>query len=435
VKREGSTIAWLTTLLVLSGAIFAAWPVHADSAPSLKVDAAAPIKIGFIASLTGTGAKDGPDMVKGIKLYLEQIHYKIGNHKVELHVEDDESSILMAIAKAKKLVSKDKVDVLAGVIFSPFAYAVAPVADESHTPFLVSTSTADDLTQRKRRKWVLRICSTSSQISQPLGEYAAKRLHLKKIVTVGCNYAHPFEVVAGFHKTFEDNGGKIIQKLWLPMDAVDFTEALSTIRPDADAVFLALVGEPCRLVPAQLHKLRPHLVILASSATLEENILQDIGPYVDGAISSNNHSEVLNNATNRRFIADYRAAYGSLPSTYARGAYTAGAWIHQAVDALHGNIGNREELLSALKRVELKESINGPIRLDSFGGLIENIYIRKVEKVGGKYQNSIIQVYPHVSQFWNAKPDNFLKNPVFGKDYPPCIHCAIEPKLNANNHP
>jgi branched-chain amino acid transport system substrate-binding protein len=382
-----------------------------------------PIKIGFITSLSGAGSSDGPAMVRGIKLYLEQNNYKMAGRSVELDVEDDHGNITVALLKARKLLAKDKVDILAGLIFSPFAYAVAPMADESHIPFLVSTSSADDMTQRKRHKWVLRICSTSSQISQPLGEYAAKNLHLKKVVTIGCNYAHCWGVVGGFHKSFEDNGGEIIQKIWVPLDGDDYSEQLAHLRPDADAIFLALVDKSSRLLPAELHKLRPKCSILASTATLDEGVLQQIGPYVEGAISSNSYSETLPNDANKRFVAAYRRRYAEAPSIYAVRSYMAGLWINKAADKLKGNLTDKEKFLTALKQVDLKDGITGPLKLDAFQSAIENVYIRKVVKVGDRYDYSIIYKYPMVSQFWKSKPEDFLRHPVFSKSYPPCSHC------------
>lgn len=421
----------ISVLVLVLG--FHGWfPVYADSlVPSqghnISVhpsdSAKKPIKIGFITSLTGICASDGPLMVKGIKFYLDQIGYQMSGRKVELKVEDDSGDIVKAFAKAHKLVVDDKVDVLCGVIFSPFVYAVTTVADQFKVPFVVSTSTADDLTQRKCKKWVLRICSTSSQLSQPMGEYAVTHLHLKKVVTIGCNYMHCWEVVGGFQKSFEDNGGQVIQKIWVPTDVTDFTKELKTIDQQCDAIFLALVGTPSRYLPAQLHKLYPHIPVIASTATFEDNILQQIGPYVLGGISSASHSSTVNDKFSRDFVKAYHAKYGEDPSIYAERSYLAGFWINNAVDKLHGDVSDKGKFLAALKDVDLKDSIGGPLRLDRYGSIVQNIYIRKVEKINGKYVNSVIFTYPMVSQFFRSEPEDFLKHPVFSKTYPPCTHC------------
>jgi len=77
----------------------------------------------------------------------------------------------------------------------------------------------------------------------------------------------------------------------------------------------------------------------------------------------------------------------------------------------------------ALRRVDLKESARGPLKVDDFGNPIQNIYIRKVERVGGRLQNTVIATYPAVSQFWKYKPDEYMKRPLYGRDYPPCRYC------------
>jgi branched-chain amino acid transport system substrate-binding protein len=94
-------------------------------------------------------------------------------------------------------------------------------------------------------------------------------------------------------------------------------------------------------------------------------------------------------------------------------------WIIEAIKAINGDVENRPKLMDALRKVELKDVPRGPMKLDSYGNPIQNIYIRKVERVGGELQNTVIQTYPGVSQFWKYKPEEFLKQPVYSRDFPP----------------
>jgi len=97
--------------------------------------------------------------------------------------------------------------------------------------------------------------------------------------------------------------------------------------------------------------------------------------------------------------------------------------LRAALEATGGEVENGEKLIAALRRVDLSESPRGPVKLDDYGNPVQNIYVRKVERVGGRLQNTVIHTFPAVSQFWTYKPDEFLRNPVYSRDYPPCKHC------------
>jgi len=122
-------------------------------------------------------------------------------------------------------------------------------------------------------------------------------------------------------------------------------------------------------------------------------------------------------------VKDYRAKFGKVPSYYSETCYTAGRWIDEAAKAINGDLENREKFLAALRKVEIPDAPRGPIKLDAYGNPVQNIYIRKVEKKDGELWNTVLKVYPNVTQFWNYKPDAFMKDPVYSRDYPPCKYC------------
>lgn len=157
-----------------------------------------PIRIGVLASLTGVGANAGIDMVNGLNTWLDQTHHEIGKRKVELIIEDDAGNPATGITKFEKLVQKDKVDIVDGIVLSNIAYAIAPHVDDYKTPVVIAESGADDLTKNKRHTWLLRSGYSSSQLSMPFGDYAFKTLHYKKIATIGQNFPFSWEMVGGF---------------------------------------------------------------------------------------------------------------------------------------------------------------------------------------------------------------------------------------------
>ena len=384
-----------------------------------------PIKIGFIAPMTGGAAQVGKDMVNGLMMYLAEHGNQIAGRKVEVIVEDNQGSPAVALTKLRKLVESDKVQVLAGGLFAHVGYALAPKVDEYKVPMLYPVMAADDLTQRKPTKWVVRTGWTSSQPSHPFGEYAAKTLGYKKVVTIGMDYAFGYEVIGGFQKTFEENGGRVIQKLWAPIGTTDFAPYLSQIRKDADAVFALMVAVSSLRFPKQYENagLKARLPLIGGGTTFDEFVLPSLGDEAIGGMSPLIYSAAIDTPINKKFVKDYRAKFGKVPSYYSETCYTAGRWIDEAAKAINGDLENREKFLAALRKVEIPDAPRGPIKLDAYGNPVQNIYIRKVEKKDGELWNTVLKVYPNVTQFWNYKPDAFMKDPVYSRDYPPCKYC------------
>ena len=380
-----------------------------------------PIKIGYISPLSGMMAANGKDMLAGIQLYLEEIGYQAAGRKIELIVEDDEANPATGLTKTRKLVEKDGVHLMTGGLMASTAYALAPYIDSKEIPMTYPIMSADDLTQRKIPKWIVRTGWSSSQPHQPFGEYAYNVLKFKKIAVVAYDFAFGWECVGGFHKAFEDTGGRIIQKIWVPLTAQDMSPYLSQISKDADAVFAVFSGRQAMQFIKQYQEfgMKGKVPLIGGGTTTDEHALPSMGEEAIGVITPLHYSEALNNAANKKFVKRYREKAKKAASYYSEGTYTGARWIVEAIKAINGDVENRGKLMEALKKVELKDLPRGPMKLDSYGNPVQNIYVRKVEKVGGELQNTVIHTYTDVSQFWRSKPEDFLKQPVYSREYPP----------------
>jgi len=380
-----------------------------------------PIKIGYISPLSGMMAANGKDMLAGIQLYLEEIGYQAAGRKIELIVEDDEANPATGLTKTRKLVEKDGVHLMTGGLMASTAYALAPYIDSKEIPMTYPIMSADDLTQRKIPKWIVRTGWSSSQPHQPFGEYAYNVLKFKKIAVVAYDFAFGWECVGGFHKAFEDTGGRIIQKIWVPLTAQDMSPYLSQISKDADAVFAVFSGRQAMQFIKQYQEfgMKGKVPLIGGGTTTDEHALPSMGEEAIGVITPLHYSEALNNAANKKFVKRYREKAKKAASYYSEGTYTGARWIVEAIKAINGDVENRGKLMEALKKVELKDLPRGPMKLDSYGNPVQNIYVRKVEKVGGELQNTVIHTYTDVSQFWKSKPEEFLKQPVYSREYPP----------------
>ena len=385
----------------------------------------APIRIGFLAPVTGGGAAVGKDMTSGFTMYLEEIGNQIAGRKVEVIVEDTQGDPAQALTKLRKLVDSDKVLVLAGAFLASEGYALAPKIDEYQIPTLFPMVSADDLTQRKPVKWLVRTGWTSSQPNQPFGEYVAKTLGYKKVVTIAMDYAFGWEQVGGFQRTFEEAGGQIVQKLWPPLGTTDFGPFLAQIKRDADAVFGVMVAASALRFPKQYQDagLKARLPIIGGGTTFDEFVLPSLGDEAIGAITPLIYSAAIDTPVNKRFVKEYKTKYGKIPSYYSETCYTVARWINEGAKSVGGNVEDREKFLAALKRVEIPDAPRGPVKLDARGSPIQNIYVRKVEKKDGELWNTVIHTFPAVSQFWKYKPEEFLKQPVYNRNYPACKYC------------
>jgi len=384
---------------------------------------APPIKIGFLAPLSGAIAQAGKDMWSGCELYWEENGWQMAGRKLEVILEDNEGVPATTLAKARKLVESDRVNMLAGVILSNVAYALVPYVEAQGIPTIYPINSADDLTQRKRPKWLIRTGFSAGGNMHPFGEYAAKTLGYKKVAVVSLDYAFGWEIVGGFQQTFEDNGGQVIQKLWVPLNVQDYAPYLTQIRKDADAVFVLALGRWTVLFAKQWAASGLKVPLIAGGTYSDEHVLSELGDESIGVVSAHHYSAALDTPANRRFRAAFEKKYHRLPSFYSENCYTGARVVAEAAKAVGGRVEDRAAFMAALRAVAITDAPRGPVRMDPYGNPTQNIYIRRVERVNGKLQNTVIYTYPSVSQFWKWSPEEFLKQPVYSREFPACRYC------------
>ncbi len=170
--------------------------------------------------------------------------------------------------------------------------------------------------------------------------------------------------------------------------------------------------------------LKARLPLIGGGTLTDEHVIRTAGDEALGIVTALHYSAALDNPANKKFAGDYEKKFGQIPSYYSEGTYVAMLALEEALKATGGDIENTDKFLQALRKVDLTNAPRGPIHFDKYGNPVENIYVRKVERVNGRLQNTVIHTFPNVSQFWTYKPDEFLKNPVYSRDFPPCRHCS-----------
>jgi len=155
----------------------------------------------------------------------------------------------------------------------------------------------------------------------------------------------------------------------------------------------------------------------------DENILKSMGDEAVGVITSLIYSSALDTPANKKFSAAYEKRFNRGTSLYSAEGYTGARFYYEALKSINGEIEDKEKFRTALRKVEISDDPRGPMKMDDLGNPIENVYIRKVERVDGKLQNTVIHTYPNVSQFWTYNRDEYLKAPVYDRNNPPCKFC------------
>jgi branched-chain amino acid transport system substrate-binding protein len=409
---------------IVAAVLLAALALPLASPPPLDAQAG-PIKIGFLAPLTGPFAQIGKDMVNGSELFLDEIGRQMAGRKVELIVEDTEGQPATALNKSRKLVEQDRVHLLTGGLLANVGYALQPFIDGAQVPATYPVIAADDITQRKPAKWIVRTGWSTSQPMHPFAAWVIKNTKYRRVATIGMDYAFGYETIGGFQRVFEENSGQIVQKLWTPLNTNDFAPFLAQIRRDSDAVLALFVGRLALQFVKQYQEagLQGKLPLLGGGTTTDESVLPQMGDEALGTVTALHYSQALDTPQNQKFARAFEARAGKISSYYSEATYTNMRWISEAVKAVSGKVEDRPALLAALRKVDVKDTARGPLSIDAHGNPVQNIYIRKVERVGGRLQNTVIATVPAVSQFWTYRPDDYLKQPLYSRDYPPCKAC------------
>lgn len=233
--------------------------------------------------------------------------------------------------------------------------------------------------------------------------------------------AYGYESTAGFQRTFEQNGGKVVQKLWAPLNVADYGTYISEIDPTVDAVLIGFAGSNSVrfLKQYEAYGMKGKIPVISGMIATDEGVLKKMGNEAVGIISAGWYAATLDNPANKRFVEEMRAQYKEDPGYYSVGAFGAGLMLEHALQSVNGNIEDKKAFMNALRHVHVPQDPRGDIILDKYGNPIMNVYIRKVERKNGRLANTIIKTYPAVSQFWTEDPTKFLAEPVYSRDYPP----------------
>jgi branched-chain amino acid transport system substrate-binding protein len=348
----------------------------------------APFKIGLILPMTGQQATTGRQIEAAAKLWMAQNGDTVAGRKVELIVKDDASVPANTRRIAQELAVNDKVNVLAGMGITPSALAVAPIATQSKTPLVVMAAATSSITEAS--PYVVRTSFTLPQASVALADWAPKN-GIKSVVTLVSDYGPGIDAEKYFSERLQFNGGKVVEKLRVPLANPDFAPFLQKVRDlKPDALFVFVPSGAGAAVMKQFGERgmdKAGIKLIGTGDVTDDDQLNDMGDVALGVVTSHHYSTAHPSAANKKFVEAFeKANKGMRPNFMAVGGYDGMRVIYEALKKTGGK-GDGTALLAAMKG-QIFESPRGPVYIDAqTRDIVQNIYLRKVEKKNGQLFN------------------------------------------------
>ena len=351
-----------------------------------------PIKIGMIASFSGLNGDVGPVMEKAMKLYI-QLHAKDlpPGVSVDLLTRDDTGpNPDKAKQLAQDLIVRDKVQFLTGVIFTPNALAIAPLATEAKVPFVISNAATAVITTKS--PYIVRLSFTLWQSSYPLGTWAAK--HYKHAYTLVSDYGPGYDAEEAFTKAFKAGGGEIVGSVRVPVINPDFAPFLQRVKdtkPDTLFVFVP-AGQTATAVMKSFGDIglkAAGVKLIGPGDITDDQQLDNMGDVSLGVVTALNYSYAADRPANKAFVDEWKKAYGldPRPNFIAVGSWDSMDAIFYAIREQKGKL-DPDKTMDLLKHYKNPNSPRGPISIDpDTRDIVQNEYLREVRKVDGHYVN------------------------------------------------
>lgn len=346
-----------------------------------------PIKIGLILPMTGQQATTGRQIEAAVRLYMAQNNPTINGRKVEIVLKDDAANPDATRRIAQELVVGEKVVALAGFGITPCAMATAPIATQSKTPMVVMAAATSSITEAS--PFVVRTSFTLPQAAVSIAEWANQN-NIKKVVTLVSDYAPGIDAEKYFADRVVLNGGTVMEKLRTPLRSPDFAPVLQKVRdakPEALYVFLPS-GQGAAFMKqfAERGLDKAGIRLIGTGDITDDDQLNDMGDVALGVVTSHHYSAHHKSAANQKFVEAFKKANNNLrPNFMAVGGYDGIRVIIEGLKATKGQGG--EALLNAMKG-QVFESPRGQVLIDGqTRDIVHDIYIRKVERVGGELHN------------------------------------------------
>lgn len=388
------------------------------------------LKVGGLATLEGVFAKNGEDSMRGIDVALREYKHTAGGYKIELIKASSDAKPDTAIRAARKLIEQDGVKILVGPLSGSEGLAMKDFAKtKPEITFINGTSAAQDTTLRDPAPNFFRFWTDGAQWSWGLGEYVVKAKGWKKIATIAEDYSFPYTLMLGFALDYCGNGGKIVDRKWVPLGTKDYASVIAALPTDVDAIYVALGGGDAIAFLNQYQQAGGKAKLIAGAITVDQSILTSKGKAREALVGTPAAQPIADNDDSpewKTFVKAYQDAFPPdqrfpTPSLFATGYYIATKAMLEGLNAVKGDLSNNHAAYrQALSKLKLKGP-TGEITLDENRQAIAPNYITEVvEGPGGSMINKVIKKTPPISQTLGMDRAKFLAIGPVGRDNPKC---------------
>jgi len=395
-KRKGSIyggLVFLATILLL--------PCVTVFAQGSKE----PIRIGVDIEMTGVMSETSMNAKMGYDLYLEEIGHQVSGRPIKVIEYDNKTDPKLSVEVAQKLVEKDNVHILCFGTNSAAAIAVRGYAEKAMVPMVVVAMAGAERVTLPPNKYIFRITYADGQMELPLGKYAYEKLGFRKMALMGPDYAGSTGKLWAFQQGFVKAGGKIVQTILWPLGEMDLAPYFARLSPEVEGIFPFIPGDISinRFVSQYFEmgldkkgvKLCTHWTFTADYLTL-----QTFKDKMLGITSGAHYCLSYDTPENKQLTERYYAKYGKKKMMNADVAigYESMKFIVSALNAVKGNIEDKEGFLKAMHATKIKGVESTSLSVDANGNVVRDFFIRQVQKKDGVVKNVVLDVIPQVHQ-------------------------------------
>lgn len=346
------------------------------------------VKIGMITTLSGGGSGLGIAVRDGFNLAITQEGGKLGGYPVKLIVADDARKPDKAKQIANQFIKRDKVDIMTGIIWSNLAIAVVPKVVREGIFYISPNAGPSLLAGKGCHENYFNAAWQNDNLHEAMGQYVRDK-NFKRVYILAPNYPAGKDALRGFKRYYKN---KPIGELYTKLGQKDYAAEIATLRSaKPDAVFFFLPGGMGISFIKQYNQagLTKEIPLFGPAFSFDQTILSAVGKAALGVMNSSQWNKDINNPANKRFVDDFKKAYGRLPSLYASQGYDTARLIGSAIKAVGGNMSKKDAFREALRKADF-ESVRGSFRFGPNHHPIQDIYIRKVVEEDGLLTNRIV---------------------------------------------
>ncbi len=340
--------------------------------------AADKVKVGLLSTLSGPGSGLGIDIRDGFNLALKHTGGKLGGLPAEVIIADDQQSPDAAKQTTERLLKRDKVDFMTGVVFSNVMLAVGPPIFLSNTFYISANAGPSQFAGAQCNPYFFNVAWQNDNLHEAVGQTVQDK-GFKKVALLAPNYPAGKDALAGFKRFYK---GEVVLESYTPLNQLDYGAEIAKMRAaKADAVYIFLPGGLGvnfikQFVGAGLSK---DMTLFGPGFSADEDVIRAVGDAMLGMFNTSQWAHDMDNAANKRFVADFQKEYGRLPTLYASQGYDAARLMDAAVRDVKGKLEDKNAVRKALKAARF-ESVRGPFKFNTNQFPVQDYYLRMVTK-------------------------------------------------------